>query len=406
MLNMSAKERTVLFTGAFRFPDKDAASQRVLGIAKALKTHGFTTIFCGWENSPRNEDLQNNGVYKFAGFEYYSLSELDIAANNVFQKTYHFIFRGNKTIRWIKNYLKDNKLDYIVVYNSFSYFIYRLFRLSKKHNFKLICDCTEWYEGNHLPGGKYGIVNFDNNFRIRVLYPLIKNVIVVSSFLQTYLKKKNCNTIIVPPLIDPKDIKWNLSAIRPIIPSGNIKRILYAGDPGKKDLLEPILRALELINISSIQLEFVVLGIDCNNFKNMWFSKFDEIPTYIRCIGCVPQNEVPKYYQNSNLSVLLRENKRYSNAGFPTKLVESLTSGVPVITNRTSDISAYIIDGENGFLLKDISVPTLVDCFHLVYSLGPYELNRMSEIAKKSSLENFDFQLYSNSLKSYFLNVR
>lgn len=398
--------KTVIYTGAFRFPDKDAASQRVLGIAKALKTYEFNTIFCGWENSPRNEDLQNNGVYKFAGFEYYSQSELDFETNNIFQKLFHFLFRGNKTIQWIKNYLKSHEVNYIVVYNSYSYFIYKLFKLSKKYKFKLVCDSTEWYEGSHLPGGTYGIANFDNNFRIRVLYPIIKNIIVVSSYLQTYLRKKNCNTIVVPPLIDPNDSKWNSIAIRTNISSGNIKRIIYAGDPGKKDLFESVFCALELINKNSIQFELIVLGIDRNTFKDTFFFKSDNIPPYIYCIGRVPQEEVPKYYQKSDFSILLRKDNRCSNAGFPTKLVESLTSGVPVITNKTSDIARYIIDKENGFLLNDISVTTLLNCFQLILSLTPDDSNRMSENARRSSFDNFDFQLYSNPLKNYFQNVR
>ncbi|MEO6731752.1 MAG: glycosyltransferase [Ferruginibacter sp.] len=401
---MSSKK--IIYTGSFRFPDKDAASQRVLGIAKALREAGFDTIFCGWEKSPRSEDLETDGLYRFSDFEYHSQAELDLVSNNSFQRLFRFLFRGSKTIRWIKNYVNTNEINFVLVYNSNTYFIYKLFLLSKKMKFKLVCDCTEWYDGNHLPGGKYGIVNLDNNIRIKIIYPLIRNVIVISSFLQNYLQKKGCHTIIVPPLIDMDDSKWKTvnNNIRPSL--YKIIKIIYAGDPGKKDLLKSVFSALEFMNTGLIKFEFHVLGIDLVPFKKYFFPGSKGIPSYVHCIGRVSQHEVPKYYHQCHFSVLFRENKRYAHAGFPTKLVESLSSGVPVITNCTSDIPNYIIHGENGFLLKDTTDLVLIKCFHQILSLTENEAQTMRENAKKSSVENFDIHVYSHQLKYYLLNLR
>lgn len=406
MLNISNKKTTILYTGSFRFPDKDAASQRVLGIAKALKINKIDAIFGGWEQSPRIEDLQEDGIYRFNGFEYYSQAELDHKSHNLFQKLYRFLFLGSKTILWIKNYLQNEKVSTIIVYNANSYFIYRLFRLSKKYSFKLVCDCTEWNEGGHLPGGKYGIVNLDNNIRIRIIYPLIKNVIVISSFLQRYLNKKGCNTLLVPPLIELKDCKWNNPSENTQTNSSDIIKLIYAGNPGKKDQLKSVFHALEIINKDTIRFEFNILGINQVSFKNAFFPDSDEPPSYIHCLGIVLQEEVPKYYQKNHFSILLREDKRYAHAGFPTKLVESMAAGVPLITNCTSDIPKYINDGENGFLLKDTSVNSILNCFHQILSLTENELYAMNRKAIKSSRENFDVQLFSNSLEDYILNLK
>ena len=38
-------------------------------------------------------------------------------------------------------------------------------------------------------------------------------------------------------------------------------------------------------------------------------------------------------------------------AGFPTKVVESMSLGVPVITTNTSDLAKYVIDGVNGYIV-------------------------------------------------------
>ena len=54
---------------------------------------------------------------------------------------------------------------------------------------------------------------------------------------------------------------------------------------------------------------------------------------------------------NVQFDVLLRySDLRYTKAGFPTKVVESLASATPVITNITSDLEMYLKDGENSVI--------------------------------------------------------
>jgi glycosyltransferase involved in cell wall biosynthesis len=38
-------------------------------------------------------------------------------------------------------------------------------------------------------------------------------------------------------------------------------------------------------------------------------------------------------------------------AGFPTKFVEAITCGIPVVTNNTSDLQFYLKEGVNGYFL-------------------------------------------------------
>jgi glycosyltransferase involved in cell wall biosynthesis len=405
MSNISDNTHSVIITGAFRFPDKDAAAQRVMGIAKALRIENINSIFCGWETTPRIEDLTEEGTYKNTGFDYYSQAELDLESKYFIQKIYRSLFRGRKTIHWIKNYVKKNNVNTIVVYNANSYFIYRLFRLARKKNINYICDCTEWYEGSHLPGGKYGIVNVDNNIRLRFLYPVIRNIIVISSFLETYLKQKGCNTLLIPPIVDMEDDKWNDTTNNAIIKSSNKIKLIYAGDPGKKDLLKSVFLALRLINEKSIQISIDLIGVNKTTIMSSFYSDSKELPTYISCNGRVSHEKVPGFYHQCHFSILLRENKRYANAGFPTKLVESLISAVPVITNSTSDIPKYIKHGENGFLLKNTSTEELTKCFLHILTLKKSEIEKMKQRAKESSRENFDIRLFSKPLKTYFSNL-
>ena len=53
----------------------------------------------------------------------------------------------------------------------------------------------------------------------------------------------------------------------------------------------------------------------------------------------------------ADFAMFLRDDNRVSRAGFPTKFVESISAGVPVITNKTSNIEDYLIPGKNGFFV-------------------------------------------------------
>ena len=396
--------KQIIYTGSFRFPDKDAASQRVLNNGKVFRKAGYHVVFFGWEKKERQKDIVKNNDYYYEGFKYSSQNELDRGFKNPFLKLKNFVFRGRKTLSNIKKHIKKNKIDYIVAYNANSYFLYKLFQLSKNNNIKLICDCTEWYEPEHLPGGKYGLANFDNNLRINKLYPLIKNVIVISSFLEKYLEKQGCNTITIPPLVDLDEEKWGFNSCE-VKPNNDKIRLIYAGDPGKKDLLNPFFEALKEINKKYIRIEFTILGSNKENIHTNYFNDYKDVPIYIKCNGFVSMSEVSSIYRTSHFSVLLREDKRYAHAGFPTKLVESLSSGVPLITNNTSDIKKYINEGRNGFILNDNSTEGVIQCFKNILTLPKEKLQEMSENSKKAAQKNFDFNSYTDKVVDYLTEI-
>ena len=395
--------KKIIYTGSFRFPDKDAASQRVLNIGKVFRNLGYEVIFFGWEKEERAQDISPEREFFYDGFRYYSQNELDQVASNPFSKLLKFIFRGDKSILSIKKNIQNNTVDYIVAYNANSYFLYQLHKLSKKNNIKLICDCTEWYEPEHLPGGKFGFANFDNNFRINKIYPRIKNIIVISSFLDKHLKNKGCDTVILPPLVDLRENKWQFNSPNVKV-NKDVISLIYAGDPGKKDLLGPFFEALKYVNNKN-NFELILLGSSKDFIKKHYFNNEENIPKYVKIIGQVPMDEVPGFYRNADFSILLREDKRYAHAGFPTKLVESLSSGVPLITNDTSDIKKFIKDGFNGFILENHSVEKIIECLQNLLLLSEKEMVVMKENAKKTSSENFDFGQYTNEFKHFLSNL-
>jgi glycosyltransferase involved in cell wall biosynthesis len=395
--------KKVVYVGAFRFPNGDAASQRVLGIGKSLREYGFDVIFCGWEQEPRKEDMCNN-IYTYDGFTYYSQRELDIQSSNKLEKLYNYITKGRKTLKWIRKYKTNNEINYIIVYNSNVYFLILLYIYCRSNKIKLIADCTEWYQGSHLPGGRYGMANLDNNIRIKYIYPLIKNIILISSFLEKIYSERKGKTLVIPPLIDINHSKWNVKSDLSDF-STKIK-IIYAGDPGKKDLLNVFFLAASKFNQRERKkIEIHLVGIDYYKLSSFFFNKGD-VPNYIKCHGRVPLKDIPIYYSMANFSFLIRENLHYANAGFPTKVVESLACGIPVITNITSDLGKYIQDDVNGFFLDNPSEENVLYCFKRIANIDIQKHINMQREAKRTASNYFHFENYSNLIGEYLRLIK
>ena len=109
-------------------------------------------------------------------------------------------------------------------------------------------------------------------------------------------------------------------------------------------------------------------------------------------------NEIKK----ADFSFFIRNNNLVNKAGFPTKFVESLSCGTPVLTNSTSNIEEYISVGVNGFLLDISDYNSLKNSLKNVLNIPIEQINKMKENCYKSQL--FDFRKFISQFKSLVNN--
>ena len=70
--------------------------------------------------------------------------------------------------------------------------------------------------------------------------------------------------------------------------------------------------------------------------------------------GRVDHKKVLQIVKQSNWAIILRDNNRVVQAGFPTKLVESISCGTPVLVNDFSNIRDYL-DSNNSILIDNLN---------------------------------------------------
>jgi len=391
----------IIYTGCFCFPDGDAAAARVLGIGNALRAAGHEVIFAGWEDCGRSVDLQNDGTYLFQGFQYISQNEFRFKKLPLLQRLKHYLMMGKNTLRW----LSDGALqqgNIVIVNHGFSLFLFKLLSLCKQRNAKLIIDCTEWYEPSHLIGGRFGLVRLDNEIRMRLINSRIGWVLPISSYLENFYATKKCCVLRIPPLVDIKDLKWAIPE-KTVSRNHNL-RLIYAGSPGKKDLLDTVLRGLCVLRDEGVAVELHLVGPSREAVANCLGSDasiLDSLADATVFHGRVPQSEVPRLLATADFSILIRPRQRYAEAGFPTKLVESLSAGVPVIANPTSDIAEYVQDGKEGILLTDHSVAAFVVGVKRALAMSHEQVETMSRNAFLRAEASFDYRRYVEQLEAF-----
>ena len=382
----------IVYLGPFAFPNGGAAARRILGNAKSLRDGGYNVVI-GSGQLP-NPEMK----FDFEGFEVHSIGERTGENLPSFLKYFKYLSIGKKTIAWLDN--MSVKPAAIILYSGYSPYFMKLLPWCKKNDVKLIFDAVEWYEASNILKAVISPYYWNIELAMRYYSIKAKNIIAISSYLKRYYELNKGLVLVVPPTVDTKELPANLL-------STNKKKIViaYTGTPGHKDLFNNYLEAIIKLADSGKGVILKVAGLTKENIlqypalkkRNITIS----LPPYIETLGKVSHSDAVELVKSADFSVLLRKPTRVAQAGFPTKFVESLTVGTPVIANLTSDLGDYLIDGENGLICKDYSVESLIAVLEKALKLTSLELTDMRAKARAVSEKHFDYRIYVKVLKAF-----
>ena len=334
-------KETILYIGGFELPDKNAAAHRVIGIAKGLRMLGFRVIFL---NSLKGKASLTKKKKQYFGFECYEYGREKKSDYLIFAKT-------------VIAMLSKIRPSMVIAYNYPALALQKINRVCKQYGIKCYADTTEWYE---IRDGKllYRLIkNFDSTYRMAVVQKKLDGIIAISEYLYEYYNKQ-IKTVRIPPTIDIEEEKWGINEKRE---KKHEKTFVYAGSPSSvKEELDVIVR--NIINVSEKnKVRFVIVGITKDEFIQMYSWK-DTLPEVICFCGRLSHIETIKLVKYADWSIIIRENdSRVVKAGFPTKLVESISCGTPVIVNTFSNIEDYINETNSIILENELDLQHTIE---------------------------------------------
>ena len=322
---------TILYIGGFELPDKNAAAQRVVGNAKALRELGYSVIFLNRTCDSTDNKLVLKEHYGFPSYETKRKTDLRYLI-------------GAKDIM---KFAIEHAITHIIAYNYPGVALNNLQKVCKRRGIYCYADVTEWYKphGNIL---KKLIMSFDIFMRMKIAHFKMDGIIAISRYLNDYYLKKVSNVVLIPPLVDINEEKW---AVNAEALNKNKVSLVYAGSPSQtKERLDLIVLAVEKIALK-YPVTLYIAGITKNEYIKA-YKQDTEISDNIIFFGRLMHTEVIDLVKKSNWSIIIRDNNRVVQAGFPTKLVESISCGTPVISNKFSNIGEYL-NNTNSIIVDD-----------------------------------------------------
>ena len=395
----------VVYVGNFFFPNGNASGKRVHGNLKAIQDAGYVPYAIGFHTD--NEKIKKQEV---DGIISYSIQYCTGSKRLDNRKPYGFFLDS------IRKISAEDDVKVVIMYGSLGTvgFNKRIIRFCNRKKIVVLYDLVDMFNKpskNNLL--RYIVKKWELAQLQNCVIRRCDGGIGISSYIQKNVFGGMCS-IVVPPLAIMKS--------KPVLKKDNFPIVIayatYMSDKNRpvaewKDRVDAIVDlGISLVesNIKNFCFKFIgfteenLIDMFVNEEKEKYRERLRSLHENIiflgPCTNEVAQNEI----MNSDFTILLRDSKVSTNAGFPTKVSESLALGVPVLSNLTSDLGSYIIDGKNGFLLKDPSeTKQNLEILKRVLLLDFSQINEM----KMTAIEDcaFDYRKYSDCFGEFLRQI-
>lgn len=376
--------KKILIISTDNFPNGNAGALRQETLSKLMVLNGYKVDILGYGPFTNFEFKDLNESIKYLSYRGKS--------NNLLCKIRDRLLFKFRVKKYVNNSINDYKaILFVSIPLSLINF---LKKVCHKNKIILIHDSVEWYSPSEFVLGIFSPFYIEKNLLNQRYIDSSVRVIGISSFLSDYFNSKGCITTRIPFICDTdvKNLKSNNSKIS----------FVYAGQMGNKDHLNTFLEAVSCLD-KTLQ-ERITIDIFGPTFKEMKSNRQINEELYNKILnlnihGRVDRNVIMEYLSTANFTILFRNSsERYSKAGFPTKVVESLCMNTPVLCNLSSDLGMYLIDGVNSIISKSERSEDILDCLVRILTMSESELLEMQCKARELACTKFDYRLFKKNI--------
>lgn len=259
---------------------------------------------------------------------------------------------NNKYTWAVKSYIKAKKEDFDVIYSRSTPMVDHFigFFLKLRTGKPLVIHLSDpWLDSPYRI--KIPILNFIIKYLENLIFKNADLIIVTNENYSSFLRKKYINLINKIKVL-PHPMKQ--LSIGKLNKKNNKTVLSHLGEFYKKRLPDPILELLEGSNNINIQLNFVG-----NNKEDKVFKKISKygVADKIRFYGKVSYEESLKIGLNSDYLLLVDANLPDNKFFLPSKLIDYLAIGKPIITitNKGSPVHKILSEQEDFLLFYEDS---------------------------------------------------
>ncbi|MEW2375077.1 glycosyltransferase [Micromonospora sp. NPDC047812] len=263
----------------------------------------------------------------------------------------------------------------------------------------LTVDVVERHDPEQFPYGRLTPYFIRHRWSAFIAGRTADRVIAISETLERHFLRRGRRTMVVPPQVDcaayddpaPLSLRDGL-------------RLLYAGSAGPKDLLGVVLAGIRLLPPDDrARVRLVIAGISrdqATDVSDLDEPALAELGDQVTFLGRLPRRRVLEELACAHFSVLVRPLAQYAQAGFPSKVPESLAAGCPVLLNHTSDLARHIVDGREGIVLAGPGAEDVRDGLARALTLDDTQWQRMSRYARERA-RSFDYRSWRSAVSGF-----
>lgn len=382
------------------FYGTEAGVSRMNNYAKAIARNQMVNVYLVSSlNFREKEQMIQCGV----GI-YTSIEKKDVLESKGFRRVWDNYLFAIKVNRWLK---KFNNNTVVLLYpsanSSFEFFLSLVLKILTSH--KLFCEINEvrktasFVNISSLSSIVRYLIKYLSFTINEYCWSFYDGLICISSNIESYARKYNKNTIIVPILSDFDGLKFTYNPHK----KGFV--ILFTGwiFLKKENLIEFLLALVELNKLHS---EWT-LNL-CGNIQSADKKKLEEfiqnhkIDSKVHYLGLVPHNEVIEMQRNASLLVLPRDNQKQNYYGFSTKLSEYAVSGTPILMTDTGVVSDFFSDDFNCYMVDGYNHQGFYNKLLTAISAESSEHERIARNAYNTAQTSFAYFRYTKVLNDFF----
>ena len=405
-MTLEEKRRCIIYIGDFDLRNQNVQAHLVKNNAKILNKLGYIVAFIG----------VNKEVY--TPKDIVKLPILDMG-DNLFleiENTLNIsgLFKFRQVVYRIMSFCERLKNEYdvthVISYQAPTFFpiMDKIGRFCRINKISYIVNCADITLFRSQPFFRRIVMTINWHYLHKVNKKFADGIIAVSRYIEKFYYRPGRPTLILPPLFDESvELNYKLDGVTTFVHAGfpfaPLKKKLSSNH--MKDRLDLIVDWFIELSTRKVACKLIIIGLSKETYV-------ENIPWQKEQLGYVPEivfkgrcshAETLEIVKNSDYMITYRDKNPMTEAGFPTKVVESVSLGTPVIMNDVGDTFNYLKKGVSGYKIAQKKEEDI----DLLASL----CNRTMEeriSAKQGCAQLYTFRLdnYQAKFESFLNNVK
>jgi glycosyltransferase involved in cell wall biosynthesis len=409
----------VTIVGPFWFPRGAASAARVRNFAMGLRECGARVHVISMAPPPATGDARaaESAAAPGVSCEYVAPTEAAVAGWRDAERTVPRLREGLlDKVRWfaglyaaipaarrrLRARIDGQQCDLVLAYDRSAIRMTPLARLCRSRGVVSVLDVVEVSE--YLGARPTSPLYWDAVAGTRTTPRLFDGVSVISAGLQALYRERGLGRTLVIPAIE----EWPASS--PPAPTGHpLFHFTYVGKMAPRDEPDLLVEAVRRLSRRGLPLVLDVVGYyEATEPGRRFVALCAEDPDLRRTVrfhGTLGEEDLRRRLAASDALVLTRRKARPEELSFPTRLVEYLRFGRPVLVSDVGDVRGYLQDGTDAVLLDPHDPERIADAMAAL-ALRPDRGLEIGRRGREAGARAFDRKAHARRLLDFADDLR